>query len=88
MPFVSSRLCLSPAGKNLTAFHHWMLHGQVILALVLCAGEPFVGSRLRSSQVEAPTAEPQPWPDTHENSAGPFHVPDLSTGLAAVSAHP
>ena len=44
--FVSSGSRLSPAVTNPVAFHHWVLHGLLILALELCAWEPGLCSLL------------------------------------------
>lgn len=62
-------------------FHWWMLHGQVISALMLCFWEPNQRYRLPSSLGETPTAVGKPRLVDCESSARPFHIPALSTGL-------
>ncbi|XP_054451259.1 cyclic nucleotide-binding domain-containing protein 1 [Pteronotus mesoamericanus] len=73
--FVSNGLCLYPAGKKPMAFHHWMLPGQLILALVLCAWEPDLESWLLSSLTESPTAMLHLQSTAHVNDAGPLTSP-------------
>ena len=65
-----------------------MLHGCLILALVLCAWEPGLRSRLLSLLGEAPTAMLPSQPTAHVNRTGPFNDLAIPTSLMVFFAHP